>query len=189
VINYFPYLQTMKKLILPLFLFFVSAVSAQKVIKSEKVTDHSMHIVGDDFEGIIFNDNYFQNPKDTSETKIKRFTPSSEDIFLTESILKEHAGNKQNKGDEECIFSNLKKYRRQYIGYFNDKGEKLIYVNCFPVNEDWAIQKAKEGNKILNIPRWYNSLFHVFDGGNRFWQIKLNLSTKKMFDFWVNGVA
>ena len=179
----------MKNLILPLFLFFVLSASAQKIIKFEKVTDHSTHIIGDDFEGIIFDDNYFQNPKDTTETKIKRVTPSNEDIFLTESILKDQARNTQHKGDKKYIFSNLKKYRRQYLGYFNKNGEKLIYVNCFPTDEDWALQKAKEGDKTLNISRWYNSLFQVFDGGNSFWQIHINLITKKIMRMSINGIA
>jgi hypothetical protein len=179
----------MKNLLLSLLIFFSSGLFAQKIIKTEKVTDHSTHILGDDFEGVIFHENYFQHPNDSSEIKIKRFTPSNEDILLLESVLKKQIKNKQYKGDKKYIFANLKEYKRQYIGYFNDKGEKLIYVNCFPIDEDWAMQKAKEGGKTLKIPKWYTNLFQVFDGGKSFWQAHVNLNMKKIIDMSVNGVA
>lgn len=179
----------MKKLLLPLFLFFVFGCFAQKIIRTEKVTDHSIHIVGDDFEGILFNENYIENPTDSAERKIKRFTPTNDEIVLAEDVLRSERKNIKNAGDKKYIFSNLKDYWRQYIGYFNDKGEKCIYINCFPVNEEWAIQKAKKDNKTLNIARWYDSLFWVFDGGRAFWQAHINLNKKIVISMSINPNA
>jgi hypothetical protein len=179
----------MKKLLLPLFLFFAFGAFAQKIIRTEKVTDHSIHIIGVDFEGILFDENYVQNPTDSAERKIKRFTPSNDEILLTEEILRSEGKNIKNKGDRKYIFDNLKDYWRQYIGYFNDEGEKCIYVNCFPVKEEWAIQKAKKDNKTLTIPRWYDSLFWVFDGGRAFWQAHVNLNKKTVVSMSINADA
>jgi hypothetical protein len=120
--------------------------------------------------------------------KIKRFTPTNDDIISTESLLRAQVNNKKNKGDRKYIFANLKRYRRQYIGYFNKNGDKVIYVNCFPVDEDWADKKVKKTDGSF-IPTWYNQLFQVFDGGNSFWQTNINLSKKKILGISVNGVA
>ena len=65
----------------------------------------------------------------------------------------------------------------------------MIYVNCFPVDEDWAEKKIKKGKETTTIPAWYDGLFQVFDGGHSFWQSRINLETKKLTDISVNGVA
>ena len=179
----------MKNLILFVFLFLTSIAYGQKIIKVEEVTDHSSHIIGNNFEGIIFHEDYYEHADDTTERNIKRFTPSNEDIILTESVLKTEGKNKQNKGDRKYIFNNLEKYRRQYIGFFDKKGDKIIYINSFRVDDDWADKKIKIGNGGLEIPTWYNTLFKVFDGGGSFWQIGIDLRKKQIIGMSVNGVA
>lgn len=179
----------MKRLLLPLLLLFGPFAFAQKVETTEIVTDYSTHIIGDDFEGVVFGSNYLQHPQDTAEIKIKRYTPSTEDVVLAESIIIKETLNRENTGDKKDILSNLKKYRRQYIGYFDANGKKCIYINCFPNDEDWATQKVKRGNKLLNIPKWYDSLFQVLDGGDSFWQMHINLDEKRIISMSWNGVA
>ena len=65
-------------------------------------------------------------------------------------------------------------YRRQYICVQNNKGQKEVYVNCFceTVNDDWK-----------------NAFLYMDDGGNCFFNFKLNLATKKYSDFFVNPEA
>lgn len=167
----------MKKLILPLFLFFVSAVSAQKVIKSEKVTDHSMHIVGDSFEGVIFTKEY--NTGSLIDQKSKKFTPSIQEISLSEKLLNQNLDTVKNKWTQSvAIHGNLKKYLRQYFGYINEKGERIIYINAFWKDSNSAKDK-----------RWLNDIVFVLDGGPAYWQIKINLDESSLFEFAVNGVA
>lgn len=73
------------------------------------------------------------------------------------------------------FFIDLKKYKRQYIVALNNKGEKLVWVNCFcKGNLDYFTKKAP---------------MIVMDGGNCFFNIKINLTTKEYFDFSVNGDA
>lgn len=179
----------MKKLLLFPFLLFVTGIYAQKSLKIEKVTDHSSLVKGDNFEGIIFDKSYIQNPKDTAELIIKKFTPTDEDIILVEKVLTTKNNDNNNKGDIKYIFNNLRKYRRQYMGYYNGKGEKIIYVNCFPVEEDWANEKIKVTLSKTKIPKWYDHLFYVFDGGRSFWQAHVSLTKKSIIDISINGVA
>jgi hypothetical protein len=179
----------MKKLLLLLFLSFAIGTSAQRILKTEKVSEHSTYIKGNNFEGVAFSENYVQNPKDTAERKIKRFTPTNADIILTERVLKEKRTDTANKGDIKYIFNNLSKYHRQYIGYYNEKGEKMIYVNCFPVDDDWANEKIKKATQTGGIPKWYDHLFYVFDGGRSYWHATILLTKKIIVNISVNGVA
>ena len=110
-----------------------------------------------------------------------RFTPSKADIDSAESYL--HLGLKRLyrrlpsvsfiKGPN--IYRNLKNYARQYFGYVIKNHEKIILVNSF-----WDKYE-------INDPDWLQNYYHVYDGGNYYWNIKINLTTHKLFDFGVNG--
>jgi hypothetical protein len=63
-------------------------------------------------------------------------------------------------------------YRRQYICYLNKEGEKIVYANCFCATFN---------------PDWHKFMVIVDDGGKCFFSVKINLTTGKYFDFFVNG--
>ena len=63
-------------------------------------------------------------------------------------------------------------YKRQYVCVANGNNEKIIYVNCFC-------------EAFTNID-WKRYVHHVDDGGSYF-HLKINLTTKKYFDLFVNG--
>ena len=68
----------------------------------------------------------------------------------------------------------LDRYKRQYVPVINVKGEKEVWINCFcdTWNSDWK-----------------KEILDVLDGGNCYFQMKINLTEKKYYDFMVNGVA
>lgn len=68
----------------------------------------------------------------------------------------------------------LEKYKRQYIAVLNKKGEKEVWVNCFC--DTWD-------------ENWRKELIVVNDGGNCYFQLKINLSKMKLYGFRVNGSA
>jgi len=69
----------------------------------------------------------------------------------------------------------LDDYGRQYMSVVSNKGEILVFVNCFcsPKNFNYR-------DKML---------VQVDDGGNCFFHFKVNLTEKKVFDFIENGVG
>ena len=71
----------------------------------------------------------------------------------------------------------LLKYNRQYIAIINEKGEKEIYINCF------------SSSGIRNGEYWKNNFVFVLDGGNHFFQVKINITKKLIIMFNVNGYA
>lgn len=68
----------------------------------------------------------------------------------------------------------LKNYQRQYVAVKNVRGEKEVWVNCFCATFD-------DG--------WKSDIYMVSDGGNCFFELKINIDTKKYYDFMVNGDA
>jgi hypothetical protein len=77
-----------------------------------------------------------------------------------------------NKSD---MLINLIKYKRQLIAVVNSKGEKEVWVNCFrpSTNFDYSY--------------WSHTIVHVSDGGNYFFNVRINLTTNKYYNFRVNG--
>ncbi len=66
----------------------------------------------------------------------------------------------------------IKNYKRQYVVVINKIGEKEVWINCF-------CDKAKEN--------WKSEIVSVRDGGKCYFNLKVNLSTKQYFEFYVNG--
>ncbi|MBA9079913.1 hypothetical protein [Rufibacter quisquiliarum] len=69
---------------------------------------------------------------------------------------------------------NLSNYKIQYVPYLNGKGEKEIWINgfCNDFDKDWR-----------------RELIHVFDGGNCYFTIRLNLTTGERLGIGTNGYA
>ncbi|MFI1770261.1 hypothetical protein [Thalassobellus citreus] len=66
----------------------------------------------------------------------------------------------------------LPNYKRQYIPVINDNGEKEVWVNLFCTTEN---------------TNWRNEIVKVYDGGNCYFNLKINLTKNNYFDFFVNG--
>jgi len=120
------------------------------------------------------------------------FTPTVEEINEAEKILKKDIKSASkpmyNQGDGyPIIHNNLNKYRRQYYGYINKDGEKILYVNFL-----WAkytfIERLKGYHKDEG-ENWKSEREIVLDGGCNYWQIEINLTQKKLSNLHVNGVG
>jgi hypothetical protein len=76
---------------------------------------------------------------------------------------------------ENQFYIDLKKYGRQYIAVKDKHSHKIVYINCFCNPSEFTYRKSD----------WVQ----VDDGGNCFFQIKIDLNAKKIIDFRENGVA
>ncbi|WP_345236648.1 hypothetical protein [Hymenobacter saemangeumensis] len=127
------------------------------------------------------NDNIFKNSQAVGLTKAE--------IMVVDSLLNK-AINEHNQVQEEEFqdmtkahpeipfrkenyFISLPGYKRQLIAAVNSKGEKEVWVNCFCTN-----------NK-----KWRWQMVYVMDGGNCYFNLKINLAKKSWYDFMVNGLA
>lgn len=139
-------------------------------------------IKGIKFEGYIFPKSNIIDADWMPLHEVKeRYTPTAEDITTAEEILtKQLKGTNtqlvnQRKGCP-VIHENLKKYKRQYFGYINNSGEKIIWINLVWGNKE----NSSDLDKKVRV---------VLDGCSYYWNIKVNLNEGKLFDLIVNGSA
>jgi len=76
------------------------------------------------------------------------------------------------KLDKKNFTIDLTLYKRQYVAILNAKGEKEVWVNCF----------CGAGSQ-----NWKKNLILVLDGGNCYFNLKINLTTGQYYEFMVNG--
>ena len=68
-----------------------------------------------------------------------------------------------------------KGFKRQYVAVINNKEQKEIWINFFC--DDW-------GNE-----NWKSELMGVEDGGNCYFNLKVNLETGEYSELYINGYA
>ena len=160
----------MKKafVIIPI-LFIASYVYSQEVVYVKKKG----------YEGYIF-------PKEHSilgfPPEQNRYTPNLENIAQAEKILQDSIGTDYVKSSQKAYCqppinkNTLKRYVRQYVGYSTKDGKIIIHIY---LNKGIAMDKNDLSEDIIE----------VFDGGSNHWRIKINISTKELFDMQVNGIS
>lgn len=162
--------------------------------KKSKIDLQSKEIENSVDTNVIENSNIAFLNSDSIEYKIfknsKSITLSENELIEIERILieciSEHNKAKEieftdykSKYPDHPIKRNkfiidLSRYKRQYIAVENVHGEREVWINCFCTTMD-------DG--------WKKHLFLVNDGGNCFFDLKINLSKKQYYDFTVNGEA
>ena len=109
-----------------------------------------------------------------------RYTLNLEDIAQAEKILRDSIGTDYVKSNQKMYRkppinkNTLKKYVRQYVGYSTEDGKIIIHIY---LNKGIEMDKNKLSEDIIA----------VFGGGSNHWRVKINTSTKELFDMQVNG--
>jgi hypothetical protein len=129
----------------------------------------------------------------------ERFTPTIDDIQKAERILKdnlEKANESRMNQVDNCpvIHKKLKSYRRQYFGYIDSSGDKIIYTTFNWDRESFPSRLLNGYNKVFGQyeperENWKKEKEMVFDGCSYHWEIKINLDTEQLFELGVNGIA
>jgi len=113
------------------------------------------------------------------DNSYKPISLTESEIFEIETLMKAcvldyNKSLEENLKESYSIDFKRYKYKRQYVAVLNNKGEKEIWVNAFCSTWD---------------TRWKNEILLVHDGGNCYFNLKINLTTKKCFEIAVNGYA
>jgi len=140
-----------KSIILLSFILLVSpkvCCSQQKDNVLTSVIEPKEYYVG---KGIIFHETY--DPHILLKDAKKRFTPNDSLIIRSEKILLEQYSTvKQVKSAKF-----LKKYNRQYIGYINTNGDKVVLIQLLKIKS-----QSKMNDKFLNWQNEYIVGFGTF---------------------------
>ncbi|HMQ78075.1 MAG TPA: hypothetical protein PKE39_05900 [Ignavibacteria bacterium] len=107
----------------------------------------------------------------------KQYSPSMEDIQTAEEVLKA-CFTKEASGTANPFFGRkYEDYNMQFVGGELEGGDKIIWVNCFCMAESEILKK------------WKTEIVMVADGGNCFFNVKINLKNKEYYGLMVNGMA
>ena len=110
----------------------------------------------------------------------KRFTPIRGDVEKAEIALRLNLEKLNqpliNQTPKTIIHKKLNKYKRQYFGYVDSSGQRILLINCF-----WE-RKQNQFSK-----NWLTERINVLDGGSYYWQVKFNLDKDELFDLHING--
>jgi hypothetical protein len=99
-----------------------------------------------------------------------KFTPTHAQIDSAEFALRENIKLLSIKAP--TIAKRYKYYYRQYFGFIDNEGNKVVLINAIPAN------KAKD---------WLKRLISVTDGGSDYWNVKYSFTSRIFSDFNVNG--
>jgi len=142
-------------------------------------SQEAVYVKGKGYEGYIF-------PKEHSiwgfPPEQNRHTPNLEDIAQAEKILQDSIETDYVKSNQEAYCkppinkNTLKKYVRQYVGYSTEDGKIIIHIY---LNKGIEMDKNKLSEDIIA----------VIGGGSNHWRIKINISTKELFNMQVNGIS
>jgi hypothetical protein len=82
--------------------------------------------------------------------------------------------NPEHKRDKKDFVIDLTRYKRQYMATRNSRGEKVVWINCFC--DQWDKHSR-------------TSAYIVMDGGNCYFNLKVNLTQGTYSEMMVNGEA
>ncbi|WP_288884065.1 hypothetical protein [Pedobacter panaciterrae] len=137
----------------------------------------NQYITTKEYTGVIFAPDTSANADEGSV----QFMPTAEDIENAERIFKMCL--KTSKIDKDGVIVDSTRiqapsgYFRQYLGYKDKNGEKVILLNCFIKS---AVSKDET---------WKKEIIAFKDGGNNYFSVHINLATNDCFNFFVNGGA
>ena len=104
--------------------------------------------------------------------------PTDEDVLLCDKIIRNFVNKKERKkavvvGNSPIIHENFDKYVRQYMGYVDKHGRKILRVR-------YVWKEFLKDDKF----QWLDHQVGGIGGGTYFWQIEVNLRCKKCFNFY-----
>lgn len=91
-----------------------------------------------------------------------------------QNLKKHNEKYPENKRTETGYELNLNKFQRQYWPIINENGEKVVWINFFCSD---------------NEPISTDNIVRVLDGGNCYFNIKINLTKKQYTELNINGYA
>ena len=157
-------------------MFFAPLAGAQEYIEPVEKWKVS-EVWGINYHGWSFHQDW--EVDFTVENQDGRFTPTDEEIAEAERIIQKRIAyvnrDHYNQGGMcPIIDEHMRMYRRQYVGFTNDRGDHVIWVNFL-----W--------DENLTDEQLANDVLLTTGGCGHFWHLKCNLATKKVYGLEVNG--
>jgi hypothetical protein len=157
----------MKKIVL-VALIFIAATTVKAQVKD---STSAWHYKTDNYDCAIFPMAYSTDIVHNA----KRFTPGFPDIDKAErAVAQQMLQQRDSTKRLPDVYRHLKKYRRQYFGYTNTDGHKILYINMF-----WEEDKY--------VKDWLKQMVMVQGGGSNYLSIKYDLTDNRLYDLQINA--
>jgi hypothetical protein len=98
------------------------------------------------------------------------WTPTLSDVGNAESLIQGCLSKEYPN-----ILAKLEKYKRQYVGFIDDSGQKKMWVNFFTLMDESY--------------NWKKDIYMVLDGGDNYFNLTFDLESNQCKDIKVNGEA
>jgi hypothetical protein len=105
----------------------------------------------------------------------KKWELTEKDIDNAEKLIMVCFENQKMGTVNRFVRKSPEDYCKQFVGAINFKGEKTIWVNCF-------CEKYKD-----DFEKWKTEIVFVKDGGNCYFNIKINVDKNEYYDLNING--
>ena len=170
--------------ILTVFIF-MSCKTSFKVV--ENPTNYTTVIKKRKLTGVVFAANSTCLFCDSHKN---RFTPTLEEVEKAESIIRkdiEKINNPLISQGDGCpiIHKKLQYYKRQYFGYVDESGNKIIETR-FSWNRFTIFDKIRGYSKDES-ENWKHEKEMVSDGCSHYWEVSVNITEEKLFGLSING--
>ncbi|SRR5260221_7079052 len=158
--------------ILLLFLIALSGIGCDQQSRNSEQNDNPR------YEAVYDTSKIAVIPFDTAMRSVfdysyKKTSLTHQDFVEIDSLLNVCVIDYNNSLPEEGKIDLTKRsYKKQLIAVKNANGEKEVWINCFCYSRD---------------NRWKTLIKGVKDGGNCYFNFKVNLTLKKYYNLEVNG--
>lgn len=169
----------MKRIVSVLAMLFcvVALAQAQEQVTPEG-TWKFMEVSGNNYHGYAFPADWDVDV--TVEGQDGRYTPDDADIAKAEHLIQKriaylNRNHENQEGMTPLIDENMNKYERQYVGFTDMNGFRIIWVNFI-----WdASLQGKLGRDVVRTE----------GGSSHYWSVKVNLDTEKVYGLEVNAAG
>ena len=177
------------KLIILTLLIFISSCN-QKVKQKEgeevEIEEEVENISEPDFTIFEFDSSWYWIFKNVETTDISKSELNEIDQLIDLAIRENNENQKkylqkhnleypEHQWTETGFELDLEKgYHKQYVPVINESGEKIVWINFFCSTFNY---------------NWKKEIIMVDDGGNCFFNIKINLTKKTYSELSINGYA
>lgn len=144
-------------------LVFLLPIKGFSIDLKNRILDSAyVYVKTNNFEGVIFNPSsrYVAFKAVSGLDTVNTWMPTHKEIIKIEKkVSRLFSDSMKSRTVKPLIY-----YNRQYLGYYNETGEKVLFITFFLLDDKCEFKK--------NLNRYGNFIFVQFDGGGSYFDLK-----------------
>ena len=168
----------MKKYIILIFIFFITVNCQPKIENSLLHYDKETIVILDNSKSNLLKNNQKAQLNSNDIIEIENILKASilqYNINEEKKLPKLRDKYPEKKIDKNSVDIKLENYKRQYVPYINNIGQKEVWIYC--------IKNTRAHST------WKKEILFAVGGGDNYFKVTINLSNKTYQNFSINGPA